>query len=94
MTPSTWSLLTSPRHQCVSPGDSRQVPCGEPNRCRLGEGTLPLTEMISAFVEAGYEGDFDVELLGEDVESADYEQTVLHSKRVFAELLDGLSVSH
>jgi len=66
-------------------GDSERPPRGEQNRCRLGEGTVPLAEIVLALVDSGYGGDFDVEVLGEDVESADYGEIVTHSKQIFAE---------
>lgn len=56
----------------VQLGDSRQAPQGEQNRCRLGEGTIPLGEIMRAFEAAGYRGYYDVELMGEDIEAADY----------------------
>jgi sugar phosphate isomerase/epimerase len=73
----------------VQLGDARQAPRGEQNRCRLGEGTIPLREMISAFTEAGYDGFYDVELMGEDLENSDYRDLILHSKQFF-ETLSGI----
>jgi sugar phosphate isomerase/epimerase len=70
----------------VQLGDARQAPRGEQNRCRLGEGTIPLKEMISAFNEAGYDGFYDVELMGEDLENSNYRDLILHSKQVFERL--------
>lgn len=68
-------------------GDGRGTPRGEQNRCRLGEGTLPLNEIVAALLEAGYSGDFDVELFGEDVETASYDQLIAHSRQAFRALL-------
>lgn len=67
-------------------GDSRQPPDGEQNRCRLGDGKLPLKEIIAALTSAGYEGYFDVELLGEEIETSDYQDVLEHSLRAFADL--------
>lgn len=70
----------------VQLGDARQPPRGEQNRCRLGEGTIPLQEIVTTLKNAGYDGYYDVELLGEDLENCDYRDLVLHSKRVFEAL--------
>jgi sugar phosphate isomerase/epimerase len=71
----------------VQLGDARQPPRGEQNRCRLGEGRLPLKEIVAAFKAAGYDGYYDVELLGEELESADYHSLLEHAKQAFAELV-------
>lgn len=73
----------------VQLGDARQPPAGEPNRCRLGEGSIPLREIIGALKAAGYDGYYDVELLGEEIESCDYEALLEHAKQAFAALVEG-----
>lgn len=70
----------------VQLGDSKQVPRGEQNRCRLGEGQLPLREIIDALLDGEYRGFFDVELLGEDLECSDYGELIAHTQRAFAQL--------
>ena len=72
----------------VQLGDAKQTPCGEQNRCRLGEGRLPLREIVAALLDAGYRGFFDVELVGEDLEHPDYRELISHSQRFFASLSD------
>src|SRR5262245_40592785 len=64
----------------VQLGDARTQPDGEQNRCRIGEGTLPLRDIVSAFLSAGYEGYFDIELMGEELEAADYRDLIVHSR--------------
>jgi sugar phosphate isomerase/epimerase len=56
-------------------------------RCALGEGIVPLSEIVGELLEAGYQGDFEVELAGQDIELNDYESLLDHSKRAFDELL-------
>jgi sugar phosphate isomerase/epimerase len=73
----------------VQLGDARQPPTGEQDRCLLGEGTVPLPEIVKAFQAAGYDGYFDVELLGEEIEPIDYYQLLEHAKRAFEDLLGG-----
>jgi len=59
----------------------------EQNRCPLGTGNLPLKEIVSAFVAAGYDGYCDVELFGEAVETADYAQLLRDSQQAFSQLV-------
>src|SRR5262245_26935430 len=77
------SLL--PRLALVQLGDSRQPPCGEPNRCPLGEGTIPLKEIVHRLTAAGYNGFFEAELIGEEIQVADYREIVARSLRTFQE---------
>ena len=69
----------------VQLGDAKAPPDGEQNRCRLGEGNLPLAEIVRGFCQAGYDGYFDVELMGEDIEATDYMELLEHSRQMFAE---------
>jgi sugar phosphate isomerase/epimerase len=68
-------------------GDSKAPPDGEQNRCPLGEGNLPLGEIVEAMVGSGYRGDFDVELIGEEVEASNYTDLLSHSKQAFADMI-------
>lgn len=72
----------------VQLGDARQPPTGEQNRCLLGDGVVPLREIVHAFQAAGYDRFFDVELLGEEIEPIDYHQLLEHAKRAFAKLVE------
>jgi len=78
----------TPHLALVQLGDARQPPVNEQNRCLIGEGTLPLTEIVTALRGAGYDGYFDVELLGEEVEPYAYEQLLDHAKKAFGELVE------
>lgn len=78
----------APKIAIVHLGDTRTAPNGEMNRCRLGDGIVPLREIVAALLAGGYSGDFDVELLGEEIESTDYDELVNHSKDVFERFLD------
>jgi len=77
----------APKIALVQLGDARAEPTGEQNRCRLGEGVLPLKEMVAALKSAGYDGYYDVELIGEEFEPRDYESLLEHAKDAFAELV-------
>jgi sugar phosphate isomerase/epimerase len=76
-----------PQIALVQLGDAREPPQGEQNRCRLGEGRLPLREIVAALKAAGYDGYYDVELLGEELESADYHSLLEHAKQAFSNLV-------
>jgi sugar phosphate isomerase/epimerase len=76
-----------PHIAVVHLADSRQVPSGEQNRCRLGHGFLPLADITGALGEHGYDGFYDVELYGEDVESFTYQELLDHSQEVVGRLV-------
>ena len=71
----------------VQLGDAKQPPSPDQNRCRLGEGVVPLQEIVDALVAAGYDGFYDVELLGEELEPSDYHSLLDHAKDAFAQLV-------
>ena len=79
----------APQIAIVHLGDARMAPQGEQNRCRLGEGVVPLKEIVAALKAAGYDGYYDVELLGEGIETIDYHALLDHAKAAFAELVGG-----
>ncbi|MCS7304728.1 MAG: sugar phosphate isomerase/epimerase [Thermoguttaceae bacterium] len=83
----------APRVALVQLGDTRGAPTIEGNRCRLGEGILPLAEMVASFASAGYDGYYDVELLGEEFSEADYPALLVHAKESFARLVGAASIS-
>jgi sugar phosphate isomerase/epimerase len=68
-------------------GDGRSAPDREQNRCPLGEGNLPLAPIVQALQQAGYDGYYDVELLGEAVETCDYHDLLARSKCAFEKLV-------
>ena len=67
----------------VQLGDGRVPPQGEQNRCRLGEGAVPLSRILGALAQSGYQGCYDIELMGEEIESTDYHELLRHSKQKF-----------
>jgi sugar phosphate isomerase/epimerase len=70
----------------VQLGDGKQVPNGEQNRSLLGEGLIPLQEIVDALTAAGYDRYYDVELLGEEIETSDYHRLLEHAKAAFQKL--------
>lgn len=68
-------------------GDGKVPPDGEQDRCCLGCGAVPLKEIVAALSDAGYQGYYDVELMGEEIEACDYHQLIEQSKAAFNQLL-------
>ncbi len=68
-------------------GDRKVPPHREQNRVPLGEGELPLAELISALSAAGYDKFYDVELMGEDIEATDYHALLEHSQQAYRQLI-------
>ena len=76
----------APRIAIVHLGDAKSPPAGEQSRCRLGEGNLPLADIVSQLSQAGYHGWYDVELMGEEIEMSDYRELLAHSQKAFSQL--------
>jgi sugar phosphate isomerase/epimerase len=76
-----------PHVALVQLGDARRPPDGEQNRCRLGDGVVPLGEIITAVKAGGYDGFYDIELLGEEFDAADYFDLLRHAKEAFDRLV-------
>lgn len=77
-----------PHLAVVHLADGNGPPHGDQNRCRLGDGIVPLRPIINALTAAGYNGYYDVELHGEELEHIDYQALLKHSKTAFEELID------
>ena len=67
-----WLPELVPRIRLVQMGDSKATPMGEQNRCMLGEGSLPLHEIVQTLEANNYNGVYEIELLGEDIEHIEY----------------------
>ncbi len=52
--------------------DASEPPCPEVRRRLLGRGVLPLGEIIGSLQDAGFDGDYELEIMGEELEGADY----------------------
>jgi sugar phosphate isomerase/epimerase len=61
-----------------------------PNRAVLGDGDIPLEKIIEWFLEAGYQGAFDIELVGPRIDSEGYQSAVTRSVRWLTDALDRL----
>ena len=54
---------------------------------RWGEAACPLKELVAALCAGGYDGDFDVELFGDEIPPSDYESLIRDSKTAFEQLM-------
>ncbi len=74
-----WLPDVIPYLQLVQLGDARHSPLGEMNRCLLGDGNVPIKQIIELLAAGGYDRWLEVELLGADVERLEYEEVLDHS---------------
>jgi len=81
-----------PQLAIVFLGDASASPDEEQNRCLLGEGGISLERMVTTLVEHGYDGCFDVRLMGEELETLNYPQVIEHSCRYYEDLIATVSV--
>lgn len=68
-------------------GDRREPHSVDQDRSPLGEGNLQLAELVRGLLEAGYVGDFDVELIGRTIQHGDYESLLKSSQEFFERVL-------
>jgi hypothetical protein len=74
-------------------GDRCAPPTVDQERCLLGQGLLPLSQIISTLQEAGYAGAFDVKLIGPEIEVHDYWTLLEKSQLVFNELASAVDAT-
>lgn len=74
-----WLPSIVPFIRLVQLGDSKRAPMGDQNRCLLGHGKVPLPAIVQTIEKYGYQGFYEVELLGEDVEHFDYSEVLAAS---------------
>ena len=77
----------APHIGIVHLGDGKGPPDHEQNRLRLGDGILPLPCIVAALKQAGYDGYYEVELMGEEIESCDYRELLDASKKAYQQLV-------
>ncbi|MEM0925864.1 MAG: sugar phosphate isomerase/epimerase family protein [Planctomycetota bacterium] len=75
-----WLPDVAPYIHLVQLGDGRHSPCGEMNRCLLGDGCVPLGHLMDVLKGYGFQGPWEIELIGEDVETVGYNQLLKHAK--------------
>jgi sugar phosphate isomerase/epimerase len=81
-----WLSDITPHIRLVQCGDSKSTPNGPQNRCLLGHGRVPIAPIIQTIENSGYQGYYEVELLGEDVEEYDYDHLLESSHQTLLRL--------
>lgn len=61
-------------------GDARRLPDGDQNRCPLGAGIIPLPQIVARLDAAGYDGYLDIKLMGQEIETANYDDLLRQSR--------------
>lgn len=77
----------APHIAVVHLGDGHPPQGGEQVRTKLGDGVVPLAEIVAALGMAGFNGYYDVELIGTDVEPSGYLDLLDHSREAFGKLM-------
>jgi sugar phosphate isomerase/epimerase len=76
----------APHVAVVHVGDGLPPVDREQVRTRLGEGQVPLAEMLSALRNSGYDGYYDIELVGQGSAPEAYPELLVHSREAFKRL--------
>jgi sugar phosphate isomerase/epimerase len=61
-----------------------------PNRAALGDGDIPVEHILATVIDAGYQGAFDLEILGPRIEAEGYPTAIRRSLERGSEMLDRL----
>ena len=82
-----WLPSIVPYVRLVQLGDAKGAPVGEQNRCLLGRGRVPIQSIVSTFESIGYDGFYEVELFGEEIEHLEYGDVLDDCRSTLAALL-------
>jgi sugar phosphate isomerase/epimerase len=61
-----------------------------PNRSAVGDGDVPVERLVAMVLEAGYQGAFDLEILGPRIDEEGYRAPIARSLQRLSEMLDRL----
>ncbi len=61
-----------------------------PNRAVPGDGDIPLARILAQVLDAGYAGDFDLEIIGPRIEAEGYPSAIDRSAQAMGVILDSL----
>jgi sugar phosphate isomerase/epimerase len=76
----------APHTAIVHVGDGKPPVDNDQARTRLGEGIVPLREMLAALRSSGFNGYYDVELIGTGLEPNAYPDLLRHCREQFTAL--------
>ena len=79
-----------PRCHLVQISDYKYGDRSYPSRAIPGEGDIPLERIVGWILDAGYEGNFDFELIGPRMAEAGYDEAVRRAGDYTSELLTRL----
>jgi sugar phosphate isomerase/epimerase len=74
----------------VQIGDYKLGTFDIPNRCAIGDGDIPVERLLGMVLDAGYEGTFDLEILGPTIEEEGYRGPIVRSVERATEILERL----
>jgi sugar phosphate isomerase/epimerase len=74
----------------VQIGDYKLGTFDIPNRCAVGDGDIPVERLLATVLDAGYQGPFDLEILGPRIEEEGYRAPIVRSVERVTEMLDRL----
>ncbi len=63
-----------------------------PNRSAVGDGDIPVERLIALMLDAGYDGPFDLEILGPRIEAEGYRAPIARSLERASAMLERLGV--
>ena len=67
-----------------------QISHGRCDRCLFGHGSIPIAWWMSQLIKLGFDGIFEAELFGPEVQSVQYTDRLVHLKKFFAENTAGI----
>lgn len=76
-----------PHVAVVHLGDGHLPQDREQVRTPLGEGRVPLRSIVATLQQSGYEGYYDVEIIGQDLPADQYPKLIEQSKAAYADLV-------
>jgi sugar phosphate isomerase/epimerase len=76
-----------PHIAVVHLGDRVEPHGVDQDRRPLGDGRLELADLVRGLVDGGYAGDFDVELIGRNIQQSDYEGILKSSLEFFERVM-------
>ena len=71
--------------------DWRDPPRSQQDRCLIGDGEIPLASIVRAFLGAGYEGRFEIDVWSEELWAGDYRGLLRQCTTRFVELFERAS---
>lgn len=75
-----------PMVSTIQLSDWREPPRSENDRLLIGDGTIPISDIVHSFVESGYAGFFEIEVWSEELWMSDYLHLLQESRLRFDRL--------